>query len=219
MSNQHNRLCLSAVMEKGNFNAVRDIINDIADNEQMINHHGKRADAIVKGMLQHTQTSTGQKEPTNINALAEEYLRLSFHGLRAKDKPFNAIFKTDPDPEIIKINIIPQDIGRVLLNLYNIAFYAVTEKKKKLGEDYEAIVSVTTKKTNNKVVLSVRENGNGIRPAIVNKIFQPFFTTKPTAQGTGPGLSLSYDIIKAHGGKIRVDTKEVKAVNSLLNCQ
>ncbi|CAN5439625.1 hypothetical protein BH10BAC2_BH10BAC2_39140 [soil metagenome] len=184
------------------------IADDIKDNEKKINHHGKRAEAIVKGMLQHSQASTGKKEPTNINALADEYLRLAYHGLRAKDKDFNADIKTAFDESIGNINIIPQDIGRVLLNLYNNAFYAVCEKKKQQAENYEPTVSVSTKKINGKVEISVKDNGDGIPQKIVDKIFQPFFTTKPTGQGTGLGLSLSYDIIKAHGGEIKVETKE-----------
>ncbi|CAN5634566.1 hypothetical protein BH10BAC3_BH10BAC3_27580 [soil metagenome] len=184
------------------------IADDIKQNLEKINHHGKRADAIVKGMLQHSRSSSGVKEPTDINALCDEYLRLSYHGLRAKNKDFNADFKTDFDGSIGKINIVPQDIGRVLLNLYNNAFYAVTEKKKQQGENYEPTVSVSTKKTGEKVEIRVRDNGNGIPQNIVDKIFQPFFTTKPTGQGTGLGLSLSYDIIKAQGGEIKVENKE-----------
>ncbi len=194
-----------------------EIINDVINNEEKINHHGKRADAIVKGMLQHSRTSAGQKEPTDINALCDEYLRLSYHGLRAKDKTFNADFKTDFDDTIGKINIVPQDIGRVLLNLYNNAFYAINEKKKTAGEDYKPLVSIETKKINarpddtvgrDKVEIKVSDNGNGIPKNIVDKIFQPFFTTKPTGQGTGLGLSLSYDIIKAHFGEITVNIRE-----------
>jgi two-component system, NtrC family, sensor kinase len=185
-----------------------EILNDIKQNLGKINHHGKRADAIVKGMLQHSRSSTGVKEPTDINALADEYLRLAYHGLRAKDKEFNAEIKTDFDDTIGKINIIPQDIGRVLLNLYNNAFYAVNERVKAKGIRYEPAVSVNTKKTGNEVFITVSDNGNGIPQKIIDKIFQPFFTTKPTGQGTGLGLSLSYDIIKAHGGGIKVNTKE-----------
>jgi signal transduction histidine kinase len=184
------------------------IANDIKVNGQKINHHGKRADAIVKGMLQHSRVSTGIKEPTDINALADEYLRLSYHGLRAKDNSFNADFKTDFDERIGKIEVVPQDIGRVLLNLYNNAFYSVNEKKKQQGEGYEPTVSVSTKRLNDKVEVKVSDNGNGIAQNIVDKIYQPFFTTKPTGQGTGLGLSLSYDIIKAHGGEIKVESKE-----------
>jgi len=199
---------MSAEIDNGNFNEVRSIAKDVSENEEKINHHGKRADAIVKGMLQHSRSSTSVKEPTNINALADEYLRLSYHGLRAKDKSFNATLKTDFDNTIGKINIIPQDIGRVFLNLYNNAFYAVNEKMKTAGENYEPTVSVQTKKLNDKIILTVMDNGNGIPQKVVDKIFQPFFTTKPTGQGTGLGLSLSYDIIKAHGGEIKVETKE-----------
>jgi signal transduction histidine kinase len=185
-----------------------DLLNDIAENEQKINHHGKRADAIVKGMLHHSRTSTGKKEPTDINALADEYLRLTYHGLRAKDKNFNATMKTDFDDNIGNINIIPQDIGRVILNLITNAFYAVTEKKKQKGEAYEPVVSVSTKKTDGKVEIRVKDNGMGISEKVIDKIFQPFFTTKPTGQGTGLGLSLAYDIIKAHSGEIKVKTNE-----------
>jgi two-component system NtrC family sensor kinase len=197
-------------IKKGNMNEVNAIADDVISNEEKIIHHGKRADAIVKGMLQHSRSSTGKKEPTNINALADEYLRLSYHGLRAKDKEFNATMNTDFDQTIGKINIIPQDIGRVLLNLYNNAFYAVTEKKKQQPEGYEPTVSICTKKINDKVEIRVKDNGNGIPQKVVDKIFQPFFTTKPTGQGTGLGLSLSYDIIKAHGGEIKVETNEGK---------
>ena len=185
-----------------------EILNDIFQNNEKINHHGKRADAIVKGMLQHSKTSTGQKELADINALADEYLRLSYHGMRAKDKNFNAELKTSFDNNINKINIIPQDIGRVLLNLYNNAFYAVNEKSKLQPANYEPTVSVSTKKLNNGIQLTVTDNGNGIPKNVVDKIFHPFFTTKPTGQGTGLGLSLSYDIIKAHGSEIKVETKE-----------
>jgi signal transduction histidine kinase len=198
-----------------------EILNDIKDNEAKINHHGKRADAIVKGMLQHSRTSTGVKEPTDINVLADEYLRLSYHGLRAKDKSFNAAMNTQFDNSIGKINIIPQDIGRVLVNLYNNAFYAVAEKKPPSPEEgnesvqtkYEPTVKVTTRSiqipSGRRVVeIGIRDNGNGVPQKVLDKIFQPFFTTKPTGQGTGLGLSLSYDIIKAHGGELKVETKE-----------
>ena len=195
-------------IEKGNMDEVKSIANDVIENEEKINHHGKRADAIVKGMLQHSRTSTGKKEPTNINALADEYLRLSYHGLRAKDKEFNATMDTDFDQSIGDIHIIQQDIGRVFLNLYNNAFYAVTEKKKRQSEGYDPTVSVSTKKINDKVEIRVKDNGNGIPQKVVDKIFQPFFTTKPTGVGIGLGLSLSYDIIKVHGGEIKVNTNE-----------
>jgi C4-dicarboxylate-specific signal transduction histidine kinase len=195
-------------LESDNKQSAISIANDIDENEQKINHHGKRADAIVKGMLQHSSTSTGVKEPTDINAVADEYLRLSYHGLRAKYKDFNSEMKTDFDKSVGNINIIPQDIGRVLLNLYNNAFYAVSERKKSREVGYEPTVSVSTKKTVNKIIIIVRDNGNGIPQKVVDKIFQPFFTTKPTGQGTGLGLSLSYDIVKAHGGEIKVNTSE-----------
>jgi len=184
------------------------LLNNIFQNNEKIVFHGKRADAIVKGMLQHSRTSSRQKELTDINALADEYLRLSFHGLRAKNKAFNAIMKTEFDSSVGKINIVPQDIGRVILNLYNNAFYAVMEKKKTAGEDYQPTVTVSTRKSNGLVELTVTDNGNGIPQNILDKIFQPFFTTKPTGQGTGLGLSLSYDIIKAHGGEIKIETKD-----------
>jgi signal transduction histidine kinase len=184
------------------------IAADIKQNLQKIVHHGKRADAIVKGMLQHSRSSSGVKEPTDINALADEYLRLAYHGLRAKDKSFNAMMVTDYDDSIGMINIIPQDIGRVILNLITNAFYAATEKKKLQPEGYEPTVLVSTKKMGDKIVITVKDNGNGIPQKILDKIFQPFFTTKPTGEGTGLGLSLSYDIIKAHGGEIKVQTKE-----------
>ena len=185
-----------------------EIIEDVIANSEKINHHGKRADAIVKGMMQHSSSGSGKKEPTDINKLADEYLRLAYHGLRAKDKSFNATMKTDFDESIGNVNIIPQDIGRVILNLINNAFYVVDEKKKSEIEGYQPTVSVSTKKINDKVEIKVADNGNGIPQKILDKIFQPFFTTKPTGQGTGLGLSLSYDIVKAHGGEIKVESKE-----------
>ena len=198
-------------VNKGNTDEVKAIANDIVQNLEKINHHGKRADAIVKGMLQHSRSSSGVKEPTDINALCDEYLRLSYHGLRAKDKSFNATMKTDLDETIGKINIIPQDIGRVILNLLTNAFYIVDEKKRTGIENYKPTVTVSTKKVGNKVLISVRDNGNGIPQKVLDKIFQPFFTTKPTGQGTGLGLSLSYDIItKGHGGELKVETKEAR---------
>jgi signal transduction histidine kinase len=203
-------------IDKGNIIEVKNILNDLKDNEEKILHHGKRADAIVKGMLQHSRVSTGKKEPTDINALCDEYLRLSYHGMRAKDKSFNAEIKTDFDETIGKINIVPQDIGRVLLNLFNNAFYSVSERQKIEGESYEPVVSVYTKKIDGKIEIHVKDNGTGIPQKVVDKIFQPFFTTKPTGQGTGLGLSLSYDIIKAHGGEIKVETKEGEETNFLI---
>jgi len=195
-------------IKKGNLEEAKLIAENVIDNEEKINHHGKRADAIVKGMLQHSRNSNNAMEPTDINALANEYLRLAYHGLRAKDNSFNALMKTDYDETIGKINIIPQDIGRVILNLITNAFYAVTEKKKFHPDAYEPTVSISTKKINDKVEIQVVDNGNGIPQKVLDKIFQPFFTTKPTGEGTGLGLSLAYDIVKAHGGEIKVESKE-----------
>ena len=212
-------------MQKGNYDEAKEIVDDVISNEEKINHHGKRADAIVKGMLQHSRSSSGVKEPTDINALADEYLRLAYHGLRAKDSTFNATMKRDFDKGIGKVNMVPQDIGRVLLNLINNAFYAVSEKQKTAGADYVPEVSVTTKQifppaglpagmaggsreaVGSWVSICIHDNGPGISDSIKGKIFQPFFTTKPTGEGTGLGLSLSYDIIKAHGGEITVNTR------------
>jgi len=207
----------------GNVQLATEISNDLKQNLEKINHHGKRAADIVKGMLQHSRSSSGVKEPTDINALADEYLRLAYHGLRAKDKSFNATMKTDFDESIGNINIIPQDIGRVILNLITNAFYAVNEKVSsyaKASEDkYEPTVSVSTKKEGNKVSISVKDNGNGIPQKILEKIFQPFFTTKPTGQGTGLGLSLSYDIVKAHGGELKVVTKHIEGLSAESSAQ
>ena len=191
-------------IENGDFEEVKAIMEDIIQNLDKINHHGKRADGIVKGMLQHSRSSTGTKEPTDINALADEYLRL-----RAKDKSFNAELITDFDESIDNINVIPQDMGRVILNLITNAFYASNERKQaSKDQGFKPIVSVSTKKIGDHLEIKVTDNGNGIPKEVVDKIFQPFFTTKPTGQGTGLGLSLSYDIIKAHGGELNVETKE-----------
>ncbi len=195
-------------LEKGNVEDAKQIAQDLKNNLEKINHHGKRAGDIVKGMLQHSRTSSGQKELTDINALADEYLRLAYHGLRAKDKSFNAATKTDYDDSVGLVKIIPQDIGRVVLNLITNAFYAVNERKKLDPGGYEPVVSVSTKKLNDKIEIHVKDNGTGIPQKVLDKIFQPFFTTKPTGQGTGLGLSLSYDIVKAHGGELKVETKE-----------
>lgn len=209
-------------VDKGNYDEVKVIAVSIKDNEEKIKSHGRRADSIVKSMMQHSRTSTGRKEPTDINALCDEYLRLAFHGLRSRDKDFNTEIKTDLDPSIQKINIIPPDIGRVLLNLYNNAFYALSTKALAAADavssqleahgsrpdTYVPAVTIVTKKLDNKILISVKDNGNGIPQNIRDKIFQPFFTTKPTGEGTGLGLSLSYDIVKAHGGEIKVETKE-----------
>ena len=212
-------------LSKGKTDDAIALANEAIENQKKIYHHGKRADGIVKGMLQHSRTSSGTKELTDINALCDEYLRLSYHGLRAKDKTFNAKFETNFDPTIEKINVIPQDIGRVILNLINNAFYAVAEKEKMLANDnYEPAVTVTTKKLNarqddvfghgdplgrGKIQIIIKDNGNGIPDSVRDKIFHPFFTTKPTGQGTGLGLSLSYDIVtKGHGGELKVESKE-----------
>ena len=227
---------LQQELKTGNTAEAITISNHIKDNEEKINHHGKRADAIVKGMLQHSRSRSGAKEPTDINALADEYLRLAYHGLRAKDKTFNATMKTDYDENIGLINVIPQDIGRVILNLITNAFYAVSQKQKSIqtpyplkgGFDFEPNVTVRTKiqsplsgrgsdgSGNQTIEISVSDNGPGIPASVLDKIFQPFFTTKPTGQGTGLGLSLSYDIIKAHGGDIQVETKEGKGTTFII---
>ena len=195
-------------IEKGNLEDVKSLAENLIDNQEKINHHGKRADAIVKNMLQHSRSSSGVKEATNINTLVDEYQRLSYHGFRAKDKTLSVTLKTSFDEKIGTIDIVPQDIGRVILNLLNNAFYAVKEKKEKSVGEYEPTVSVSTKRLNSTVSISIADNGNGIPEEVVGKIFQPFFTTKPTGQGTGLGLSLSYDIVKAHGGELKVETKD-----------
>ncbi len=205
---------MNTEMDKGNMADAKLIAKDLKENLEKINHHGKRAGDIVKGMLQHSSSGSGKKEPADINKLADEYLRLAYHGLRAKDKTFNATMKTDFDESIGNINIIPQDIGRVILNLITNAFYVVNEKKNQGLAGYEPIVSVKTLKNSPSggrgasIEIRVKDNGNGIPQKVLDKIFQPFFTTKPAGQGTGLGLSLSYDIVKAHGGELRVETKE-----------
>ncbi|MFI5155741.1 MAG: sensor histidine kinase, partial [Chitinophagales bacterium] len=194
------------------------IARDLRQNLEKINFHGKRADSIVKSMLQHSQKGGGIKEATDINALCDEFLRISFHGFRAKDKAFNASLQTKFDPNIGPIHIIPQDMGRVLLNLFNNAFYAMAEKKKGIGttNGYEPILLLQTKKWNDRVEIRIKDNGTGIPQEIVDKIFQPFFTTKPTGLGTGLGLSLSYDIIKAHGGDISILTTEERGTEFVI---
>ncbi len=202
----------------GNGQMAKEILADIRQNLEKIHQHGKRADAIVKGMLQHSRTSTGQKEPTDINVLADEYLRLSYHGLRAKDKSFNASFETHFDSDLPKVEVVPQDIGRLLLNLINNAFFAVSERQKSETptgsktpsglDDYNPAVTISTKNLGDRIEISVKDNGSGIPDEVKDKIFQPFFTTKPTGQGTGLGLSLSYEIVKAHGGEIKVESAE-----------
>jgi len=193
----------------GNNDDNHELLDQIAANNEKIIMHGKRADAIVKSMLHHSRANSGKKELTDINALADEYLKLAYHGLRAKDKSFNAKFNTSLDPAVEKIAIVPQEIGRVLLNLINNAFYAVNQKQKENSNGYEPTVTVSTKKLSDKIEIRVIDNGSGIPQTILDKIYQPFFTTKPTGQGTGLGLSLSYDIVtKGHGGSINVNTNE-----------
>lgn len=205
---------LNRELAVGNKQLAEEILNDIKSNSEKINHHGKRAGDIVKGMLQHSRGSSGQKEPTDINALCDEYMRLSYHGLRAKDKSFNAKFETEFDSTIPKINVVPQDIGRVVLNLINNAFYSVNQKysyTKASQDKYEPTVIVSTRNLGDKIEIIVKDNGTGIPDKVKEKIFQPFFTTKPTGQGTGLGLSLSYDIVKAHGGELKVETLSAEA--------
>ncbi|WP_027075318.1 sensor histidine kinase [Maribacter antarcticus] len=195
-------------IENGNLEEVKALAKDIIGNEDKIMLHGKRADNIVKGMLQHSRSSTGKKELTDINALADEYLRLAYHGLRAKDKSFNATLITDFDAALKTVTLVPQDMGRVILNLLTNAFYAVQKKTTEQIEGFEPTVGISTKKNKNTVLITVTDNGNGMPKAVKEKIFQPFFSTKPTGEGTGLGLSMSYDIIKAHGGEIEVTSEE-----------
>jgi len=195
-------------IENRDLDEAQAIAHDLRLNLKKINHHGQRADAIVKGMLQHSRKSSGKKTPTDINKLADEYLRLAYHGLRAKDKTFNASLHTDFDLRVESITVIPQDIGRVLLNLITNAFYAAHEKKKNSGNAYQPRVTICTKQATDHIAIAIEDNGNGIPQHVLDKIFQPFFTTKPTGQGTGLGLSLSYDIVKAHKGKLEVETEE-----------
>ena len=191
-------------IERGNLEEAKSLAGNVINNQEKINEHGKRAESIVKGMLQHSRSSSGVKETTNINALVDEYARLAYHGMRAKDKSFNVTLNTSFDERIGNVNVIPQDIGRVILNLLNNALYAVSEKRKQTVDKYEPVVSISTGKSGDKILISVKDNGNGIPDKVLDKIFQPFFTTKPTGQGTGLGLSLSYDIVKAHGGEIKI---------------
>jgi len=199
---------LNEEIEKGNYKDAKAITKSLIQNEEKINHHGNRADAIVKAMLQHSRTTSGQKEFTDIDRLADEYLRLAYHHFREKDNSFEVRIETEFDSSIGKVNIIPQDIGKVLLNLINNAFYAVKERRKQNLDRYDPTVSLATRKHNGKVEIKVKDNGAGIPEGILDKIFQPFFTTKPTGQGTGLGLSLAYDIVKSHGGEIKIETKE-----------
>ena len=211
---------INVYLEKGNINEAKPLLSSLLENEEKISHHGQRAASIVKSMLQHSRNTSGTREPTDINVLADEYLRLAYHGFRSKDKSFNVTLKTEFDQHVGKINIVPQDIARVILNLVTNAFYAVTEKSKLSLPGYDPLVTLKTKKqiplpvgrgsveANEFVEITISDNGPGIPQSALDKIFQPFFTTKPSGQGTGLGLSLSYDIIKAHGGELKVDTKE-----------
>jgi signal transduction histidine kinase len=194
----------------GNQDTLNELLGDIKANSEKITFHGNRADAIVKSMLQHSRKTSAQKELTDINALCDEYLRLSYHGLRAKDKSFNAEFDTKFDTTLPLVSVIPQDIARVILNLINNAFYAVNARQKMEQQgDYKPQVTISTRKEGNQLVIAVSDNGTGMTEQVKEKIFQPFFTTKPTGEGTGLGLSLSYDIVtKGHGGELRVETKE-----------
>ena len=220
---------LKSQNEKLKIEEKEEILSDVYKNNEKIAYHGGRADSIVKGMLQHSRASSGKKELTDINALVDEYHRLAYHGLRAKDKSFNATIKTNFDPSIGKINIIPQDIGRVIMNLLTNAFYAVNEKARGITQNtspealpFEPTVTISTSASVNQrdvgrdISITVTDNGNGIPDSIKEKIFQPFFTTKPTGQGTGLGLSLSYDIIKAHGGSFKLISKENESCSFII---
>lgn len=202
---------LSENLKAGYTEEVFALTSELVGNMNKITHHGKRAESIVKNMLQHSRRNNGQKELTDVNALVDEFLRLSYHGLRAKDKSFNALMETDFDPAIGQLALLPQDIGRVLLNLFNNAFYSVQQKKSLKGAGFEPTVYVATKKSAEGVQIIVRDNGMGIPKKVFDKIYQPFFTTKPTGEGTGLGLSMSYDIItKGHGGTLNAKTQEGK---------
>jgi len=196
-------------LAKGDKDEAMAIAADIKQNLEKIRHHGKRADGIVKGMLQHSRASSNTKEPTDINKLADEYFRLAYHGLRAKDKSFNSELEMNFAEGLPMVNMVPQDIGRVLLNLFNNAFYAVQQKQKELGGDFKPVVKISTEVKNKALEIKVTDNGMGIPDAVKDKILQPFFTTKPTGEGTGLGLSLSYDIVaKGHSGTIDIESKE-----------
>jgi two-component system, NtrC family, sensor kinase len=200
---------LKAELQAGHTEAAIALSAAVADNLSKISNHGRRADAIVKSMLQHSRNTTGKKEKQDLNALMDEFLRLSYHGFRAREKNFNAILETHFDKELGLVDVIPQDMGRVLLNLFNNAFYSVQQKKKQAGDGFQPVVQVRTKRVDGSVIISVRDNGLGIPKKLRDKIYQPFFTTKPTGDGTGLGLSLSYDIItKGHGGHMTMDTRE-----------
>ena len=208
---------LGQELDRGDTTEAKVIAGDIRQNLQKITQHGQRASSIVRGMLEHARTSSGEKQLTDLNALADEYLRLSYHGLRAKDSNFNAELKTDFDLGLGKVEVMPQDIGRVLLNLFNNAFYAVSQKQKQQPDHYQPTVSVSTKRENGQVEIRVSDNGSGMSAAVKAKIFQPFFTTKPSGQGTGLGLSLSYDIVtKGHGGTLDAESTEGAGSNFVI---
>ncbi|MGB7841842.1 MAG: ATP-binding protein, partial [Salinimicrobium sp.] len=194
-------------LKNGNYDLVAETAEEVNQNLEKILHHGKRADGIVKGMLQHSRSNSRKKEAVALNNFIDEFLRLAYHGLKAKDKSFNARMETRFDPEVVEIMAAPQELGRVILNLFTNAFYAVNEKKKKTDEAYEPTVWISTHKNKSGVIIKIRDNGLGIPKNLLDKIFQPFFTTKPTGQGTGLGLSLSYDIIKSHGGELKVESE------------
>ncbi|MGA9326192.1 MAG: ATP-binding protein [Salegentibacter sp.] len=204
-------------LKKGNFDLVAEIAEDVNLNLEKILHHGKRADGIVKGMLQHSRSNSGKKEAVALNNFIDEFLRLAYHGLKAKDKSFNARMESQFDPEVGEIMTAPQELGRVILNLLTNAFYAVNEKKKETEEAYEPTVWISTKKNKSGVIIEIRDNGMGIPEDLLDKIFQPFFTTKPTGQGTGLGLSLSYDIIKSHGGELKVESEGGKGSQFIIS--
>jgi signal transduction histidine kinase len=208
---------LNENLAKGDTEEVQALSADINQNLVKIIFHGKRADSIVKGMLQHSRNSSGKKEPVNLNAMADEYLRLSFHGLRARDKSFNADYRLEPADNLPQISVVPQEIGRVLLNLVNNAFYAVRERAMVEKADYHPKVTVTTRIIAQSVEIRVTDNGKGIPPDVLDKIFKPFFTTKPTGEGTGLGLSLSHDIVtKGHGGELKVETTENEGTSFII---
>ncbi len=206
-------------LDGGAINEAKEIGLDIEKNLEKINHHGKRASGIIKGMLEHSRTGKGEKKVTDLNILAAEYLKLSYHGIRAKDKTFTSDFKTTLDKSIPKIETVSQDIGRVILNLINNAFYAVNERRKESDDNYRPLVIVQTQKMKDHIEISVKDNGNGIPEKVKEKIFQPFFTTKPAGKGTGLGLSLSYDIVKAHGGELKVETEEGKGTEFIIRLE
>ena len=204
-------------LDNADYEEVKLLATDVIQNLEKIMHHGKRAEGIVKGMLQHSRKSEGKKEPTDINALVDEYLRLAYHGHRAKDKTFNAQLETNFDQAIGKMEIVPQDMGRVVLNLITNAFYAVNQRKKDSEPNYVPKVMVGTIKNGSSITISVNDNGIGMKKNVLDKIFQPFFTTKPTGEGTGLGLSLSYDIIESQGGKLKVDSVEGQGSTFTIN--